>query len=187
MIGGEIQSVYFPGGDWGPAEREYWARALAPARGLPRRPRILLVGLGGGTQIHLLRRAIERARITVVEHDPLVIQIARDWFGLPAQDGLEILCADAAAAVRRLRLGRHRFDFIMDDISYAAPPADAIGLARGLARLLAPRGTIVLNQHERPAAQAVAEAVTDLLPSVRLERVRRSVENVLVVARRWAR
>src|SRR5207302_46887 len=37
MIGGEIQSVYFPGGDWAPAEREYWARALAPARPPPLR------------------------------------------------------------------------------------------------------------------------------------------------------
>jgi spermidine synthase len=185
MIGGEIQSVYFPGGDWAPAAREYWARALTPATRLGPRPRVLLIGLGGGTQVHLLRRALEPRRLTVVEHDPLVVEIAREWFGLGVVDGLEILCADAAVAVRRL--GRRRFDFIMDDISYAAPPARAIGLARSLARLLAPGGAIVLNQHRRPAAQAVAEAVSDLLPGVRLERVRRSVENVLVVARRVAR
>lgn len=184
MIGGEIQSVYFPGGDWSPAEREYWARALVPACGLRHPPRVLLVGLGGGTQVHLLRRAAGPALITAVEHDPLVIQVARDWFGLEALDRLEILCADAAAAVHQLRRRRRRFDFIMDDISYAAPPARAIRLARSLARLLAPAGTIVLNQHRRPAAQAVAEAVTDLLPSVRLERVRQAVENVLIVARR---
>jgi spermidine synthase len=185
MIGGEIQSVYFPGGDWGPAAREYWARALTPAAGLRPRPRVLLIGLGGGTQIHLLRRAVEPGRLTVVEHDPLIVQIARQWFGLGALDGLEIVCADAAAAVRQL--GRRRFDFIMDDISYAAPPAQAIRLARSLARLLAPGGAIVLNQHRRPAAEALAEAVSDILPRVRLERVRRSVENVLVVARRVSR
>ncbi len=184
MMGGETQSVYYPGGDWSPVEREYWAQALAPLRALPPRPRVLLLGLGGGTQVHLVARATESARITVIERDPAVVRVAGDWFGLGAVAGLEILCRDAEAAIRHLALTRRRFDFVMEDISYLAPIADAIRRARSLAALVAPGGVLVLNQHRRPAAQAVGEAISDLLPLARLQRVRRLAENVLVFAGR---
>ncbi len=184
MIGGEIQSVYFPDGDWSAAEPEYWARALAPARVLRPRPRILLVGLGGGTQVHLLKRYATPRLVTVIERDPIVIGVANEWFGLKSIGGLEILCADAERAIRQLMLSHRRFDFIMDDISYVAPIDEAVRAARSLARLLAPRGVLVLNQHRRPAALALGEAVSDRLPSIRLERVRKDAENVLVIAAR---
>src|SRR2546428_13681771 len=100
MIGGEIQSVYFPDGDWSAAEPEYWARALAPARALRPRPRILLVGLGGGTQVHLLKRYGTPRLITVIERDPIVIGVANEWFGLKSIGALEIRCADAELAIR---------------------------------------------------------------------------------------
>lgn len=186
LIGGEIQSVFFPDGDWSAVEREYWARAVPPAAHLPGRPRGLLIGLGGGTQAHLLHRTLAPRLITAVERDPVVARVARDWFGLAAGGGLEILCADARTAVRHLALARRRFDYIMDDISYAAPPAEALGLARRLAGLLAPGGVLVLNQHRRPAARALATGIADLLPAPQLVRVRRGAENVLVVARRPA-
>jgi spermidine synthase len=183
IIAGEIQSVYFPGGDWSGAEREYWARALAPTRAVAR-PRALLIGLGGGTQIHLLRRQAPGGVITVVERDPAVVRVALDWFGLREVGGLEVLCADAEHAVTLLALARRRFDYVMDDISYAATPDDAVRLARRLAPLVAPTGTLVLNQHRRAAAQAVAEAISGWLPRVRLVRVRRGAENVLIFAER---
>jgi spermidine synthase len=182
VIGGEIQSVYFPGGDWSSVEREYWARALAPVR-VRTRPRVLLVGLGGGTQVHLLRSMIADAPITAIERDPLITRIAFEWFGLRTLGGpLEILCADAERATAQLARARRRFDFVMDDISYAAGPVDAVRVARGLAGLVARGGVLVLNQHRRPAAEAVAEAVSDLLPRIRLLRVRREAENVLIFA-----
>src|SRR5437867_481892 len=53
IVNGEILSVYPLDGDWSRVRREYWWRALA-VTALPRRPSVLLVGLGGGTQIHLL-------------------------------------------------------------------------------------------------------------------------------------
>ncbi len=182
VIRGEVQSVYFPDADWSSARREYWARALAPVRSLTR-PRVLLVGLGGGTQVHLLRSIVPEAPITAIERDPLITRIAFEWFGLRVSGGLlEILCADADRALAQLERARRRFDFVMDDISYSASPADAVRVARRLAGLVAPGGVIVLNQHRRGAAEAVAEAVSDLLPRIRLLRVRREAENVLIFA-----
>jgi spermidine synthase len=184
MMGGQIQSVYFPDGDWSPVTREYWAGALAPLCALPPRPRVLLLGLGGGTQVHLLKRDANPRLISVIERDPVIIRVALDWFGLRSVGGLEILCGDAEAAVRQLALSRRRFDFIMEDVSYLAPIEEAIRWARSLAALVAPGGVLVLNQHQRPAAQTLGEAMSDLLPLVRLQRVRRLAENVLVFAGR---
>ena len=53
MVHGEVLSVYPLDGNWTRVRREYWWKALAFIE-LPRRPSALLIGLGGGTQIHHL-------------------------------------------------------------------------------------------------------------------------------------
>jgi predicted membrane-bound spermidine synthase len=180
---GEIQSVYFPDGDWTPALSEYWGRAVIPARQLPKGSRALVVGLGGGTQIHLLRRETPVGPITVIERDAAVIQVAHAWFGLAQVSQVEILECDVEDAMTRLALAGRSFEFIMDDISYASDPAEAAHRARQLARRLAPGGLLVLNQHRCAHARHVAESISDILSQIRIERVRRGVENILVFAR----
>jgi spermidine synthase len=146
----------------------------------------LLLGLGGGTQAHLLRRQGTSGIITVVEQDPVIVRVASEWFGLRTLGGLEILCTEVGRGLAYLTRSGRRFDYVMDDISYAAPAEEAARIARQLAHLVAPGGTLVLNQHLRAGARAVAAAVSILLPSIRTERVRRGAENVLVFASRCA-
>ena len=55
IVAGDILSMFPLNGDWSCIRKEYWWHALAlaaPARG----GTALLVGLGGGTQVHLLTR-----------------------------------------------------------------------------------------------------------------------------------
>ena len=59
------------------------------------RPAALLIGLGGGTQVHLLHRLAAPRHITVIERDPVIVRVASEWFGLDRVGGLEIVCADA--------------------------------------------------------------------------------------------
>src|SRR3989475_11210480 len=99
LVSGEILSVYPLDGDWSRVRREYWWRALAAIE-LPPRPTALFVGLGGGTQVHLLERLARPRLITVIERDPVIVRVARDWFARDATGPREILCADAAVAVR---------------------------------------------------------------------------------------
>src|SRR5207244_11785920 len=101
VVGGVFLSVYPLDGDWSRVRREYWWRALAAIE-LPPRPTALFVGLGGGTQIHLLERLARPRLITVIERDPVIVRVARDWVALDATGPMEILCADAAVAVRGL-------------------------------------------------------------------------------------
>ena len=54
IVGGDTLSVYPLDGNWERMRNEYWWHALVAVE-IPRRPSVLLVGLGGGTQVHLLR------------------------------------------------------------------------------------------------------------------------------------
>ncbi|HZF05720.1 MAG TPA: hypothetical protein VE932_15410, partial [Patescibacteria group bacterium] len=55
IVGGAILSAYPLDGDWSAIEREYWWQGVAAVR-FPPEPSVLLVGLGGGTQAHLVHR-----------------------------------------------------------------------------------------------------------------------------------
>src|SRR5437899_6233123 len=122
LVSGEILSVYPLDGDWSRVRREYWWRALAAIE-LPPRPTALFVGLGGGTQIHLLERLARPRLITVIERDPVIVRVARDWFALDATGPMEILCADAAVAVRGLARAGRRLASVLG----TAPTAEDLG------------------------------------------------------------
>ena len=179
MAAGDTLSVYPLDGDWSPVRREYWWRALA-AVDLPPRPTALLVGLGGGTQLHLLQQRRSPCAITVIERDPAILHVATAWFGLRALGPLEFLCEDADRVVPWLARARRRFDFVMEDAAYAEAPARALPLALALVPLVARRGVLVVNRHRRADAGRLAAALRPLFRDVRLRRVRREAENVLV-------
>lgn len=180
---GETLSVLPLDGDWSRLEREYWWQALAAAA-LPPRPRALFVGLGGGTALHLLAGRSRPRAVAVIERDPVILRAALRYFGLDRLGGVEYLCGEALAAARWLARTRRRFDFVFEDALYAEPLERSLPLVRTLAGLLAPGGTLVVNRHRRGDARRLAAALGADLGPVRLRRVRREAENVLVIARR---
>jgi hypothetical protein len=80
---GETLSVYPLDGDWTGLRREYWGRALTLIPLAPC-PEVLFVGLGGGTQLHLLHQLARPRRVVVIERDPVILRAALRWFGLDA-------------------------------------------------------------------------------------------------------
>src|SRR5258705_9516912 len=125
MVHGEILSVYPLDGNWTRVRREYWWKALAFIE-LPRRPSALLIGLGGGTQIHLLHRLASPRQITVIERDAVIVRVAREWFGLDGIGKLEIVCADAETAITGLARAGRQFDYAIEDLTYADAPEVAL-------------------------------------------------------------
>lgn len=177
VVAGDILSVYPLDGDWSKVEREYWWHALTLA---PAGATALFVGLGGGTQVHLLERLARPRRVTVIERDPLIVRVACDWFGLRELGGLEFLCGDAERIVPGLAAAGRRFGFVMEDAVYAEPPERAVPLTRAVVPLVAPGGRLVINRHRRGDAHRLAAAMRRRFRHVRLKRVRREGENVLV-------
>ena len=186
MVRGDTLSVYPLDGDWSRLRGEYWWRALVDFP-LPRRPAALFVGLGGGTQIHLLRRLVRPRALTVIERDPVILRVANEWFGLRRLGGIEFLCDEAAVAVAALARAGRRFDFVMEDATYSDEAERSLRLAEALVPLVAPGGSLVLNRHRRRDADGVAAALRSRFRAVRLRRVRREAENVLVYGARPVR
>ncbi len=74
---------------------------------------ILVLGMAGGTTIAGHRRLFPGARITAVELDPLVVDVARRYFDVAAGPHLTIHVADARAFLAQ---STQRFDVIEADL-----------------------------------------------------------------------
>ena len=74
------------------------AAGLAFTRG---RERMLVVGLGGGAFPLLLHRRLPRVRVDVVELNPVVVDVARRFFGVHEDTRLRIHVEDGAGYIRR--------------------------------------------------------------------------------------
>jgi len=179
IVRGDTLSIYRTDGNWTPVRREYWWKALEVVD-IPRRPSALLVGLGGGTQIHLLHQVAAPRLITVIEQDPIIVRVAREWFGLDRIARLEILCTDAETAIRGLARAGRRFDYVMDDVSYADEPLIALPKLLTLAPLVARRGSLVVNRHRNGDPRVLARALRFYFRRVRIRRIRRTGENTLI-------
>jgi spermidine synthase len=106
---------------------------------------VLFLGLGGGSAIKRLLHDFPRLRIQVVELDPVVLDVARRFFGLPRDPRLAVAVEDG-----RRNLDRHnrRWDmigidvFFDDGIPFHMATREFLELARSR---LAPGGVVVTN------------------------------------------
>jgi len=76
---------------------------------------ILIVGLGGGTIPRTLERLLPQAQIDVVEIDPAVIKVARDYFAFRESGRVRVYEADGRVFVKRALRENRRYDLIMLD------------------------------------------------------------------------
>lgn len=74
--------------------------------------RVLVLGLGGGTVVHLIRHFFPQCAITCVEREPMHIKLARRYFALPKD--VEVIEGDAYAVLAKQK--RKYFDWILDDV-----------------------------------------------------------------------
>ncbi len=82
------------------ALQEVMDRGLAEVRADRAAP-VLLLGTGGGSVIPLLRKKYGYyEKITAVEIDPVIINIARSEFNIDKHQPLELICADAEEYVK---------------------------------------------------------------------------------------
>ena len=130
--------------------------------------RILLLGLAGGTMLHILKHLLPAARITAVEIDGDLVDIARRHMPWP-HDACEVVVGDAYAYLERTR---KRFDVVLDDVYLAGtedvfrPDMPSSGLAAHYRRVLAPDGIVAVN------------CITDLPHLAMLRRVETNLRGV---------
>ena len=111
------------------------------------RPRVLMLGLGGGAILTAIRDENMNARCTVVERDEAVVGAAVDHFGLEPGRRMVVCIDDALAFVLRTARQGCKFDVIIVDLfTQGAQPAFMMsdGFLRALRTLLA-NGFLVVN------------------------------------------
>ncbi|HEY1327155.1 MAG TPA: fused MFS/spermidine synthase [Casimicrobiaceae bacterium] len=116
---------------------------LAPA---PRS--ILVIGLGGGTLVDALQRALPDAEIDAVELDPAVVRVARQYFEFRTGPHTRVQEGDGRVFVKRaLRAGR-RYDLVMLDAydhEYIPEHMLTREFLEEVKGVLAPRGVLAAN------------------------------------------
>lgn len=85
---------------------DYTRTMLAALLWAPARPRIGMVGLGGGSQVKFIHRHFPEATLEVVENNPWVVGLRRE-FGIPDDDARLRVEVDDGAAFVAARPGRY--------------------------------------------------------------------------------
>lgn len=127
--------------------RGVWDLLALPALALPQVNRVLLLGVGGGAVIHLLRHWCPAVAITGVELNPVHLQLARRFFGLRGRK-LALVTADARDFVADYR--GESFDLVIEDLFGGEGLPDRSFAAdthwcRALSQLVSEDGALVIN------------------------------------------
>jgi spermidine synthase len=96
-----------------PISGAIWDLLLLPAFLINTPPKnILLLGLGGGTLVHLIRLFFPSAHITCVDIDKEHIKIAKRFFKIPKHN-VTVIKGDAYSV---LKASKQDYDWIIDDV-----------------------------------------------------------------------
>lgn len=74
---------------------------------------VLALGLGGGSNVRLVKKLYPQAKITAVEIDPQMVEVASKYFGLSKIKNLKIVTDDAIKYVNQLKTDC--FDLVLVD------------------------------------------------------------------------
>lgn len=81
----------------------------------PNPRRVLMIGLGGGTLASAVARILPQAEIDVVEIDPAIVRVAKDYFNLQTSPKLRVTVKDGRVFVKRAIDRGEKYDLIMLD------------------------------------------------------------------------
>lgn len=130
-----------------------YTQAMMSALALLEEPpqRVLFLGLGGGSMVKYLASVCPEARLDVVELRDSVVEVAQEFFALPAQPQLHLLVADARQFLSKVAALEYDLVFIdLFDSEGLAESAQGPGFFRALHRVVAPSGLAVFNFWTEP-------------------------------------
>ncbi len=109
---------------------------------------ILIIGLGGGTLPMALRDILPGAQIDVVELDPAVVKVAKEFFGYKEDEALQTYTGDGRVFVKKAIIENTKYDLIMLDAfedEYIPEHLLTLEFLQEVKSLLAPGGVVAAN------------------------------------------
>lgn len=124
----------------------------------PKQEKVLIVGLGGGSMVHFLKKYDPEVKVDVVEIDPAVVEIADKNFGIRSEGNVNIITADG---IKYLAETKERYDVVYMDafLKPSAGETDVNGVPlhlktadfyRLIQEKLNPGGLVVYNLNPHP-------------------------------------
>ena len=114
----------------------------------PAPQRALTIGLGGGTLPLALDELYPTLKQVVVEIDPAVTRVAREWFGFKPSERVRVIEQDGRVFAKRARARGERYDLILLDAfngDYIPEHLMTREFLEEIRDLLAPGGVVVAN------------------------------------------
>jgi spermidine synthase len=180
---GDIQSTVKLG-DPGRLELRY-TRVMPVALAAIEKPkRILIVGLGGGSIPNFLHKHYPDTHIDVVDIDPLVVEVAKKYFGFRQDKTLRVHVADGRAFIEKCK---KPYDIIFldaygtDDIPYSLATREFLQAVR---KAVSPKGVVVTNLMDRDINRlydSMVRTYIDVFEEVHVVDIRNS-GNVILLA-----
>ncbi|XP_068150384.1 LOW QUALITY PROTEIN: eEF1A lysine and N-terminal methyltransferase homolog [Drosophila tropicalis] len=115
---------------------------------------VLVIGLGGGGLCSFLHAALPQARITAVEIDPIMLEVAEQYFELKQDKRLHVVIDDGLAFVERCRNEDIHFNAVLFDVDskdlslgMSCPPESFIApvILQHIKEIIGPKGLFMLN------------------------------------------
>jgi spermidine synthase len=143
--GSARQSALYPGRP-GHLELAYTRVAMVGLAFSPPEGRLLFVGLGGGSMPMYARHVMPSVWIDVVEIDPLIVDVARQYFGFREDARMTAHAADGRAFIEEAATSSYDVVFLdafsADGIPFALTTTEFLTAVRAS---LAPGGVVVSN------------------------------------------
>jgi len=148
----------------------------------------LLIGLGGGALVRFINHSFSEVRLDVVEIDPAVVTVARNFFGVAAGPRTRIFVADGRDYLERTP---ERYDLILIDAHlYPSDKTDSTGhplslksedFYRSIHQRLNPGGVVMFNVIAGRDAGGYLDSIRSAFAAIDIYRPQRT-GNVLVFA-----
>ena len=148
---------------------------------------VLLLGLGGGTIVKMLNKRFPKSTITAIEIDPVMITIAKKYYGLKPSKKLNIIQADAFKFVKTYKQNPISYDLIIVDLFAGDSQPDQLytkTFHHNLQKLLSQNGIIIFNrlffdQHKKRTHDFI-QTIDPIYQQISLVK---SLSNLFVIAK----
>jgi spermidine synthase len=146
--------------------------------------RLLFIGLGGGSMPRFAHRALPNAQIEAVEIDPVIVNVARRYFGFPEDERMSVHTADGRAYIEQAAPGSYDAIFLDafsdDEIPLLLATEEFLHAVR---RALKPGGVVVSNLWTRNRDyESMLATYAAVFAEVTLIRVPRRSQRILVAS-----